>query len=133
MQVSSSVNARYYAQYRSSLSMKKNASTSTFEGSYSSNETTGDQRSVETVDYQEYYKAWMSQGSARAIEYATGNADVNSMEQTGAVTIAETEDEGEFLGLTMVPEEGQSVTYGMLAMLSEKSTPDKYSKPNAIW
>ena len=124
MQVSSSVNARYYAQYHSSLSMKKNTSTSTFEGSYSSNETTGYQRSVETVDYQEYYKAWMSQGSARAIEYATGNADVNSMEQTGAVSIAETEDEGEFLGLTMVPEEGQSVTYGMRAMLSEKSTPD---------
>lgn len=113
MQVSSSVNARYYAQYHSSLSMKKNASTSTVEGSYSSNETMGYQRSIETVDYQEYYKAWMSQGSARAIEYATGNADVNSMEQTGAVSIAETEDGGEFLGLTMVPEEGQSVTYGM--------------------
>lgn len=44
--------------------------------------------------------------------------------QTGAVSVAETEDEGEFLGLTMVPEEGQSVTYGMRAMLSEKSTPD---------
>ena len=87
MQVSSSVNARYYAQYHSSLSMKKNASTSTVEGSYSSNETTGYQRSIETVDYQEYYKAWMSQGSARAIEYATGNADVNSMEQTEFVSI----------------------------------------------
>lgn len=124
MQVSSSVNTRYYAQYHSSLSMKKNASTSTFEGSYSSNETTGYQRSVETVDYQEYYKAWMSQGNSKAIEYANGNLTVNSMEQTGAVSISETEDGGEFLGLTMVPEEGQSVTYGMRAMLSEKSTPD---------
>ena len=124
MQVSSSVNARYYAQYHSSSSAKKSADTSAFEGNYVSNETVAYQKSVETVDYQEYYKAWMSQGSARAIEYATGNADVNSMEQTGAVSIAEAEDDGEFLGLTMVPEEGQSVTYGMRAMLSEKSTPD---------
>ena len=124
MQVSSSVSNRYYAQYHSSSNAKKSADTSAFEGNYVSNETIGYQRSVEMVDYQEYYKAWMSQGSARAIEYATGNADVNSMEQTGAVSISETEDEGEFLGLTMVPEEGQSVTYGMRAMLSEKSTPD---------
>ena len=124
MQVSSSVNARYYVQYHSSSSAKKSADTSAFEGNYVSNETVAYQKSVETVDYQEYYKAWMSKGSARAIEYATGNADVNSMEQTGAVSIAEAEDDGEFLGLTMVPEEGQSVTYGMRAMLSEKSTPD---------
>ena len=124
MQVAGSVNSRYYAQYHSSSSVKKTADTSALEGNYVSNETVGYQRSIETVDYQEYYKAWMSQGSARAIEYATGNADVYSMEQTGAVSIAETEDGGEFLGLTMVPEEGQSVTYGMRAMLSEKSTPD---------
>ena len=124
MQVAGSVNSRYYAQYHSSSSVKKSADTSALEGNYVSNETVGYQRSVETVDYQEYYKAWMSQGSARAIEYATGNADVYSMEQTGAVSIAETEDEGEFLGLTMVPEEGQSVTYGMRAMISDKSTPD---------
>ncbi len=124
MQVAGSVNSRYYAQYHSSSSVKKSADTSALEGNYVSNETVGYQRSVETVDYQEYYKAWMSQGSARAIEYATGNADVYSMEQTGAVSIAETEDEGEILGLTMVPEEGQSVTYGMRAMISDKSTPD---------
>ena len=124
MQVGSSVSNRYYAQYHSSSSAKKSADTSAFEGNYVSNETVAYQKSVETVDYQEYYKAWMPQGSARAIEYATGNADVNSMEQTGAVSIAEAEDDGEFLGLTMVPEEGQSVTYGMRAMLSEKSTPD---------
>ena len=124
MQIAGSVNSRYYAQYHSSLSGKKSADTSAFEGNYVSNETVGYQRSTETVDYQEYYKAQMSQGSARAIEHATGNADVYSMEQTGAVSVAESEDAGEFLGLTMVPEEGQSVTYGMRAMLSEKSTPD---------
>lgn len=44
--------------------------------------------------------------------------------QTGAVAIAESEDGGKLLGLTMVPEEGQSITYGMRAMLSDKSTPD---------
>ena len=124
MQVSSSVNTRYYAQYHSSSSAKKSADTVSFERSDTSNETVGYQRSAETVDYQEYYKAWVSQGNARGIDYAAGNATVNSMEQTGAVSIAETEDGGEFLGLTMVPEEGQSVTYGMRAMLSDKSTPD---------
>lgn len=41
-----------------------------------------------------------------------------------AVSIAETEDTGAFLGLTMIPEEGQSMTYGMRAVLSDKSTPD---------
>lgn len=41
---------------------------------------------------------------------------------TNAVSRAEYEDEGEFLGITMIPENGQSVTYGMRAMLSNKST-----------
>ena len=124
MQVSSSVNARYYAQYHSSSSAKKSADTSAFEGNYVSNKTEAYQRSAKTVDYQEYYKAWISHENSRGIGYANSNVAVNSMEQTGAVSIAETEDGGEFLGLTMVPEEGQSVTYGMRAMLSEKSTPD---------
>ena len=124
MQVASSAFSRYYAQYHSSSSAKKSADTLVFEGNYDSNETVEHQRCAKTVDYQEYYKARVSQGNSRVIEYANGNASMNSMEQTGAVSIAETEDGGEFLGLTMVPEEGQSVTYGMRAMLSEKSTPD---------
>lgn len=37
----------------------------------------------------------------------------------------EGEEEGEFLGLTMLHEEGKSMVYGMRAMLSKKSTPDK--------
>ena len=94
MQVASSVNSRYYAQYHSSSSAKKSADTSAFAGNYVSNEAVEYQRSAKVVDYQEYYKAWMSQGSARAIEYATGNADVYSMEQTGAGSIAENEDGG---------------------------------------
>lgn len=94
------------------------------EGSYSSKETVRNQRSAESVDYQEFYKAWVSHGATAVREYADSNVTANSMEQTGAVSIAETEDEGEFLGLTMVPEEGQSVTYGMRAMLSVQSTPN---------
>ena len=124
MQVSSSVNTGYYAQYHSSSNAKKSADILEFEGNYVSNETEVYQRSAKTVDYQEYYKAWMSQGNSKVIEYANSNSTVISVEQTGAVSIAETEDGGEFLGLTMVPEEGQSVTYGMRAMLSDKSTPD---------
>ncbi len=42
-----------------------------------------------------------------------------------AVTEVATEGEGTFLGLTMIPEEGKSVVYGMRAMLSEESTPDR--------
>lgn len=43
---------------------------------------------------------------------------------SGAVTKCEDgENGGRFLGLTMIPEEGKSVTYGMRAMLSDKSTP----------
>lgn len=41
-----------------------------------------------------------------------------------AVTKSEEPDEGEFLGLTMLPEKGKNSVYGMRAMLSSKSTPD---------
>lgn len=45
---------------------------------------------------------------------------------SAAVTKSETEDQGgEFLGLTMLPQEGQEVVYGMRAMLSERSTAEK--------
>ncbi len=70
----------------------------------------------------------LGRGQYVSEEYETSivsdETEVYTAKQTGAVSIAETEDGGEFLGLTMVPEEGQSVTYGMRAMLSEKSTPD---------
>lgn len=47
-------------------------------------------------------------------------------EFSSAVTRSEEgEGEGQFLGLTMLPEEGSAVVYGMRAMLSDKSTPDK--------
>lgn len=124
MQVENYVNHRYDTQYHHRSSVKKNVVTSSFDCQNVSNEATQYQRSTKTVDCQEYYKAWLSYGNARAIETANSNTAVNAMESTGAVSISETEDEGEFLGLTMIPEEGQSVTYGMRAMLSDKSTPD---------
>lgn len=43
---------------------------------------------------------------------------------SSAVTKSE-EEQGEFLGLTMLPEEGKLQVYGMRAMLSDKSTPNK--------
>ena len=47
-------------------------------------------------------------------------------EFSNAITKCEKEEgAGEFLGLTMLPEEGKSVTYGMRAMLSDKSTLDR--------
>ena len=256
MQVSSSVSNRYYTPYQTNTSVKYCAGFSqTEDGRMSPNETTENPGFAEFVDYQEFHKAWMSQGAETAFSYTSNNgfnAEANSIslvpgmsvrlsngfrlaigdymvqalgdfkdnqaasesaaiagalshlikvangqipmnmfysknqdnsayakiglqafgidtsrpftinektfhfdsdgqirlgrgqyvseeyetsivsdetevytaKQTGAVSIAETEDGGEFLGLTMVPEEGQSVTYGMRAMLSEKSTPD---------
>ena len=124
MQVSNSLNARYYTQYHSNSGVKKDIDILVSKDNYLSDETVRNQRSTEPVDYQEFYKAWMSHGANAVIDSANSNVTANSMEQTGAVSIVETEDGGEFLGLTMVPEEGQSVTYGMRAMLSDKSTPD---------
>ena len=256
MQVSSSVSNRYYTPYQTNTSVKYCAGFSQTEnGKLTPNETTENPGFAEFVDYQEFHKAWMSQGAETAFSYTSNNgfnAEANSIslvsgmsvrlsngfrlaigdymvqalgdfkdnqaasesaaiagalshlikvangqipmnmfysknqdnsayakiglqafgidtsrpftinektfhfdsdgqirlgrgqyvngeyetsivpdetevyaaKQAGAVSIAETEDEGEFLGLTMVPEEGQSVTYGMRAMLSEKSTPD---------
>ena len=53
-------------------------------------------------------------------------SDVYSNEFSDAVTKnKEGEGKGEFLGFTMLPEEGKSVVYGMRAMLSEGSAPNK--------
>ena len=124
MQIGSSVSNRYYTPYQTNTSVKYFAGFSqTEDGKLTPNEKnpqdlTENPGFVEFVDYQEFHKAWMSQkGVTKTVEVCTEK-------QTGAVSIAETEDNGEFLGLTMVPEEGQSVTYGMRAMLSDKSTPD---------
>ena len=255
MQVSSSVNAGYYTSYRTERSVRYGANVFRTEDNPTPDKTTENSGFAEFVDYQEFHKAWMSQGAETAFSYTSNNgfnAEANSIslvpgmsvrlsngfrlaigdymvqalgdfkdnqaasesaaiagalshlikvangqismnmfysknqdnsayaksglqafgidtsrpftinektfhydsdgqirlgrgqyvseeyetnivsdetevytaKQTGAVSIAETEDGGEFLGLTMVPEEGQSVTYGMRAMLSEKSTPD---------
>ena len=124
MQIGSSASNRYYTPYQTNTSVKYFAGFSqTEDGKLTPNEKnpqdlTENPGFAEFVDYQEFHKAWMSQrGVTKTVEVCTEK-------QTGAVSIAETEDDGEFMGLTMVPEEGQSVTYGMRAMLSEKSTPD---------
>ncbi|MCM1183031.1 MAG: hypothetical protein NC337_06635 [Roseburia sp.] len=41
-----------------------------------------------------------------------------------SMSLAEKSTEGEFLGLTMVPEQGESIVYGMVSKLSEESTAD---------
>lgn len=78
----------------------------------------GEQGSCSSINRRELYEA-MSNG----FQFAELNTGQQAGASTGAVTIAEREEEGEFLGLTMIPEEGQSVTYGMRAMLPENSTP----------
>jgi hypothetical protein len=49
----------------------------------------------------------------------------DTIDDSGAVTEAAAEGEGMFLGLTMIPEEGQSTVYGMRAILLEESTFEK--------
>lgn len=125
MQVSSSVNARYYTSYQKDKGVKYCAGFSrTEDGKMTPNETTVSPGFTEFADYQEFLKDWMSQSRTNPYQYVRQKDIAATGSDMGAVTIAETEDEGEFLGLTMVPEEGQSVTYGMRAMLSGKSTPD---------
>ena len=131
MQVGSSVSNRYYTSYQTNKSVKYCAGFSqTEDGKLTPNETTENLGFAELVNYQEFHKAWMSQNGGNKVDYHFGTAyrvpkteDDTDMSRE-VVSIAETEDEGEFLGLTMVPEEGQSVTYGMRAMLSVQSTPD---------
>lgn len=105
MQVNSSVAASYYTSYRSNTSVKYHAGyTQAQNGDLLPNEKTAEEGFAEFVDYQEFHMAWMSQNGSR--------------------TIAENEAAGKFLGIAMVPEEGQSVTYGMRAKLLDSSTVD---------
>ncbi len=119
MQVSSKVNSGCYPPYRRNTKGGKNDEfTQTMEFGSSTSETTPNVGVTVGTDSQEVHRARMSQKTALLFE------GTEEQENIGAVTIAECEDEGEFLGITMVPEEGQKVTYGMRAMLSSKSTPD---------
>lgn len=119
MQISNKVNSGCYPPYQRNAKGEKNAGfAQTFESGSSANATGQNPESRIGMDSQEEHRARMSQKTALLIE------ETESQENLGAVTIAESEDEGEFLGITMVPEEGQSVTYGLRAMLSVQSTPD---------
>ncbi len=70
MQVSSSVNARYYTSYQTNKSVKYCAGfTKTEDGKLTPNETTENPGFAEFVDYQEFHKAWMSQGAETAFSY----------------------------------------------------------------
>ncbi len=131
MQVSSSVSSRYYTTYQTNTSVKYcDGFTRTEYGKSIPNETTENPGFVEFVDYQEFHKAWMSQNGGNKVDYYFGTSYKASRSEEGgvtansAVTIAESADDGEFLGLTMVPEEGQLITYGMTAILPYKSEAD---------
>ncbi len=125
MQVNSSVSNWYYTHYQAERRVKHGAGfTQTEAGKITSNEARENKRRTESVDYQEFYKALTSQIRANSVQHTQPKGEITAASESGAVTIAETEDKGEFLGLTMVPEEGQSIVYGMRAMLSDKSTPD---------
>ena len=50
--------------------------------------------------------------------------ECSDIESLDAVTIVNHAEQGESLGLTMVPEEGENAVYGMSAFLVESSTPD---------
>ncbi len=71
----------------------------------------------------------MQVGGVSSIDHRNPTVVKKQMSDTepcsNAVTEAATEGEGMFLGLTMVPEEGQTTVYGMRAILLEESTFEK--------
>ena len=83
MQVSSSVSNRYYTPYQTNTSVKYCAGFSQKEdGKLTPNETTENPGFAEFVDYQEFHKAWMSQGAETAFSYTSNNgfnAEANSI------------------------------------------------------
>ena len=83
MQVNSSVSNRYYTPYQTNTSVKYCAGFSrTEDGKLTPNETTENPGFAEFVDYQEFHKAWMSQGAETAFSYTSNNgfnAEANSI------------------------------------------------------
>lgn len=119
MQISRNVNAGCYPPYQRNLKRGSSGGfTKNFESAVDTNEVTGNVDTSVGTDSKEVHRARMSGKTAHLFE------GTESGENVGAVTLAESEDGGAFLGLTMVPEKGESVTYGMRAILSCKSTPD---------
>ena len=83
MQVSSSVSNRYYTPYQTNTSVRYCAGFSqTKDGKLPPNETAENPGFAEFVDYQEFHKAWMSQGAETAFSYTSNNgfnAEANSI------------------------------------------------------
>ena len=83
MQVGSNVSNRYYTPYQTNTSVKYCAGFSqTEDGKLTPNETTENPGFAEFVDYQEFHKAWMSQGAETAFSYTKNNgfnAEANSI------------------------------------------------------
>ena len=74
MQVGSCVSNRYYTPYQTNTSVKYCAGFSqTEDGKLTPNETTENPGFAEFVDYQEFHKAWMSQGAETAFSYTKNN------------------------------------------------------------
>ena len=68
MQIGSSVSNRYYTPYQTNTSVKYFAGFSqTEDGKLTPNETTENPGFAEFVDYQEFHKAWMSQGGRNSL------------------------------------------------------------------
>ncbi|MBE5933803.1 MAG: hypothetical protein E7263_10350 [Lachnospiraceae bacterium] len=112
MQINTSMSVKYYTYYQMNKAEKgsvefENLVTEgyTEKGNYYSSER-GD-----FTDYQELYRAMTTSSSV-------------DKTNSSSVTISDIEDSGEFLGLTMVPDEGQKITYGVRALLSDSSTSD---------
>lgn len=112
MQINTSMSVKYYTYYQMNKAEKgsvefENLATEgyTKKGNYYSSER-GD-----FTNYQELYRAMTTSSSV-------------DKTNSSSVTVSDIEDSGEFLGLTMVPEEGQNITYGVRALLSDSSTSD---------
>lgn len=117
MQVNSGVKVNRYMEYR------KNAVAEQAAGKFAQMQerpdfTTGDQCGKETPEHLEV--SLFTTGRIRELQ----NRLLSECVTVSAATETSCVEEGEFLGLTMVPEVGEELVYGMSAFLVESSTKD---------
>lgn len=119
MQINGSVSSRYTEVWKQDRTVQRGTRFAEMAGLDIGIDAGADGNAAQaaTMRYADSRDLYMAQA-----EQATNVGLGDTREAEGAVTVAESEEKGEILGITMVPEEGQAITYGVKAVLSEKST-----------
>ena len=83
MQVNSSVSNWYYTHYQAERRVKHGAGfTQTEVGKITPNEAHENTRRTESVDYQEFYKAWMSQSRTNSVQHIQPNGEITAASES---------------------------------------------------